>query len=135
MDVLFRSSNGSSQGPVARSMVSVNHWLSRLSWYLTLVSANQASCNSAQINLPVGHQVRHLHVANKAFFGSFPNIFGRLMSLLLFFYSLVLVHLSYGFKITDIIIEDTTMNSNLFHNNSSLDESERNAWLLRSIYT
>ena len=36
------------QGPVVRSTVSANHWLSsikinRLSWYLTLVSANQAS--------------------------------------------------------------------------------------------
>ena len=42
------------QGPVVRSMVSANHWLSsikikRLSWYLTLVSANQASSNSAQV--------------------------------------------------------------------------------------
>ena len=41
-------------GPVARSMVSANHWLSSikintLSWYLTLVSANQASSNSAQV--------------------------------------------------------------------------------------
>ena len=41
------------QWPVVRSMVSANHWLSsiktnRLSWYLTLVSANQASSNSAQ---------------------------------------------------------------------------------------
>ena len=41
------------QGPVVRSMVSANHRLSgikinRLSWYLTLVSANQASSNSAQ---------------------------------------------------------------------------------------
>ena len=41
------------QGPVVRSMVSANHWLSsikinRLSWYLTLVSVNQASSNSAQ---------------------------------------------------------------------------------------
>ena len=41
------------QGPVVRSMVSVNHWLSgiktnRLSWYLTLVTANHASSNSAQ---------------------------------------------------------------------------------------
>ena len=39
-------------GPVVRSMVSANHRLSsikinRLSWYLTLVSANQASSNSA----------------------------------------------------------------------------------------
>ena len=39
-------------GPVVRSMVSANHWLNsikinRLSWYLTLVSANQASNNSA----------------------------------------------------------------------------------------
>ena len=41
------------QGPVVRSMVSPNHWLSSiktnwLSWYLTLVGANQASSNSAQ---------------------------------------------------------------------------------------
>ena len=39
-------------GPVVRSMVSANHWLNgikinRLSWYLTLVGANQASSNSA----------------------------------------------------------------------------------------
>ena len=39
-------------GPVVRGMVSANHWLSsikinRLSWYLTLVSANQGSSNSA----------------------------------------------------------------------------------------
>ena len=39
-------------GLVVRSMVSDNHWLSSikingLSWYLTLVSANQASKNSA----------------------------------------------------------------------------------------
>ena len=38
------------QDPVVRSMVSGNHWLSSikingLSWYLTLVSANQASNN------------------------------------------------------------------------------------------
>ena len=43
------------QGPVVQSMVSANHWLSsikinRLSWYLTLVSANQASRYSAQNN-------------------------------------------------------------------------------------
>ena len=42
------------QGPVVRSMVSADHWLrsieiNRLSWYLTLVSANQASSNSAQM--------------------------------------------------------------------------------------
>ena len=42
------------QGPVVRSMVSANHWLSsininRLSWYLTLVSADQASSKSAQV--------------------------------------------------------------------------------------
>ena len=41
--------------PVVRSMVSANHWLSsikanRLSWYLTLVSANQATTNSAQVD-------------------------------------------------------------------------------------
>ena len=41
------------QGPVVRSLVNANHWLSsikinRLSWYLTLVSTNQASSNSAQ---------------------------------------------------------------------------------------
>ena len=41
------------QGPV-RNMVSANHWLSGikingLSCYLTLVSANQASSNSAQV--------------------------------------------------------------------------------------
>ena len=45
--------NPNDQGPVVRRMVSANHWLSsikinRLSWYLTLVSANQASSNSAQ---------------------------------------------------------------------------------------
>ena len=39
-------------GPVVRGMISANHWLSRikinrLSWYLTLVSSNQASSNSA----------------------------------------------------------------------------------------
>ena len=39
------------RGRVARSMVSVNHWLSwiktyRLSWYLTSVSTNHASSNS-----------------------------------------------------------------------------------------
>ena len=42
------------QGPVVLSMVSANHWLSsikinRLPWYLTLVSANQASSNSALV--------------------------------------------------------------------------------------
>ena len=42
-------------GPVVRSMVSANHCLSsikinRLSLYLTVVSANQASSNSAHIN-------------------------------------------------------------------------------------
>ena len=47
-------------GPVVRSMVSANHWLSSikingLSWYLTLVSANQASSNSAL----GGHRVYH----------------------------------------------------------------------------
>ena len=41
------------QGPVVRSMVSANHWLNNikingLSWYLTLVSDNQAPSNSAQ---------------------------------------------------------------------------------------
>ena len=41
------------QAPAARSMVSANHWLTsikinRLSWYLTLVSANHPSSNSAQ---------------------------------------------------------------------------------------
>ena len=41
-------------GPVVRSIVSANHWLSsikinRLSWYLTLVSANQSSSNSALV--------------------------------------------------------------------------------------
>ena len=40
------------QGPVVRSMVNANHWLSsikisRLPWYLTRVSADQASSNSA----------------------------------------------------------------------------------------
>ena len=44
------------QGRVARSMVSANHWLSgiktyRLSWYLTWVSANHDSSNSAQSSL------------------------------------------------------------------------------------
>ena len=44
------------QGSVVGSMVSANHWLSsikinRLPWYLTLVSANQASSNSAQGNM------------------------------------------------------------------------------------
>ena len=39
-------------GPVARSMVSANNWLNGIkingwSWYLTLVSANQASSNPA----------------------------------------------------------------------------------------
>ena len=42
------------QGPLVQSMVNANHWLSsikisRLSWYLTRVSANQASSNSAQV--------------------------------------------------------------------------------------
>ena len=41
------------QGRVARSTVSANHWLSgiktyKLSWYLTWVSVNHASSNSAQ---------------------------------------------------------------------------------------
>ena len=42
-------------GPVVGSMVSANHWLSSikinmLSWYLMLVSANQASSNSALVD-------------------------------------------------------------------------------------
>ena len=46
------------EGPVVQSMVSVNHWLSsikinRLLWYLTLLSANQASSNSAQMERKV----------------------------------------------------------------------------------
>ena len=59
------------QGPVARSVVSANHWLNsiktnRLSWYLTLVSVNHPSNNSAQfvnitktVTLPsaVGHSL------------------------------------------------------------------------------
>ena len=47
VDVLFESY--SKHGPVIGNMVSASHWLSstRLSWYLTLVSANQASSNSA----------------------------------------------------------------------------------------
>ena len=41
------------QGPVVRSLVSANRWLRgiktyRFPWYLTLVSANHASSNSAQ---------------------------------------------------------------------------------------
>ena len=45
-------------GPV-RSMVSANHWLrsikiNRLSWYLMLVSANQASSNSALVFVELG---------------------------------------------------------------------------------
>ena len=47
-----------SLGPVVRSMVSANHWLSsikinKLSWYLTLVSANQASNNSVLVILAI----------------------------------------------------------------------------------
>ena len=42
------------QGPVARSLVSANHWLRgikmyRFPWYLTLVSTNHASSNLGQI--------------------------------------------------------------------------------------
>ena len=42
------------QGPVARSLVSVNRWLRgiklyRFPWYLTLVSTNHASSNPGQI--------------------------------------------------------------------------------------
>ena len=48
------ASSLSTQGPVVRSMVGANQRLSsikinRLSWYLTLVRANQASNNSAQV--------------------------------------------------------------------------------------
>ena len=51
--VVSSALNGNHQGPVTRSMVSANHWLSsikinRLPWYLTLVSANHPSNNSAQ---------------------------------------------------------------------------------------
>ena len=51
------------QGPVVRSMVRANHWLNsikmnRLSWHLTLVSANQASNNSAQIIPFLTHSLR-----------------------------------------------------------------------------
>ena len=54
VDLLFKSY--SKHGPVIGNMVSANHWLSStrlcqifswLCWYLTLVSANQASSNSA----------------------------------------------------------------------------------------
>ena len=51
-------SNNPALGPVVRSMVSANHQLSstkinRLPWHLTLVSANQASSNSALDNKSV----------------------------------------------------------------------------------
>ena len=50
--------NSNYQGPVARSMVSANHWLNsiktnRFLWPLTLVSANHPSSNSAQSDLVV----------------------------------------------------------------------------------
>ena len=45
----------SNQGPVAQSMVNANYWLRsietcRFLWYLTLVSANNASRNSGQVS-------------------------------------------------------------------------------------
>ena len=50
------------QGPVVRSLVSVNRWLRaiktyRFPWYLTLVSANHPSSNPGQED--VAQCVRH----------------------------------------------------------------------------
>ena len=52
-DAMTKIPLGDYLGPVIRSMVSADHWLSsikinRLSWYLPVVSANQALSNSAQ---------------------------------------------------------------------------------------
>ena len=61
----------------------------------------RSSNGSSQINLQVGHEVaRHLQLANKAFFVS-CGIYSVLIiinDIIVFFYSLVLIHLSHGFE-------------------------------------
>ena len=52
----------SDQGPVARSLVSANHWLRgikmyRFPWYLTLVSTNHASSNPGQSVYPISRTI------------------------------------------------------------------------------
>ena len=64
----WTASHGEDQGPVVRSLVSVNRWLRgiktyRFPWYLTLVSANHASSNPGQFIVMFGG----LHIEMAAF--------------------------------------------------------------------
>ena len=57
------------QGPVARSLVSANHWLRgikmyRFPWYLTLVSTNHASSNLVSTNHASSNQIVNSYVSD-----------------------------------------------------------------------